>query len=321
MSLQADLNRLAATTGLDAQRAANVLAGTTGLDLVGALNVAAGTRGLELNAVVRLLAATYGGTATMDSGGALGTAIPFGAPAVPAAAVGAVALAAHDAVASTAASASAGAPTAAIAANNATVTAVAGGFTINPTSGSGNLLSASSTSYSLARSGENLVASPTGSYTIGQYLVPDDGENPDLWYVYESFMDFDTSAVTGTISSVTLSLGLASDESVNDFTIEARLYNWGASLTTADWIAGASLGGNTLLATLSTSGIGSAGSYKAMTESGTNFRTNINTSGVTRIVLCSDRHRLGTTPPDHEFVNLDSYDSVSLKPKLVIVTT
>jgi hypothetical protein len=69
--LQAELNRLAGTTGLDSPGAANVIAGTTGLDLVGALNVKAGTTGLEMNGVCRLLAATYGGNAGLDAQGAL----------------------------------------------------------------------------------------------------------------------------------------------------------------------------------------------------------------------------------------------------------
>lgn len=59
--LQAELNRLAGTTGLDAQGAANVYAGTTGLDLVGALNAKAGnTERRELAGVLNQLAGTTG---------------------------------------------------------------------------------------------------------------------------------------------------------------------------------------------------------------------------------------------------------------------
>ena len=59
-SLTDDLNRLAGTTHLAAQGAANVWAGTTHLDLVGALNVKAGTHGLELQGVLNSLAGTHG---------------------------------------------------------------------------------------------------------------------------------------------------------------------------------------------------------------------------------------------------------------------
>lgn len=64
--LQKSMNRVAGTTGLDAQGAANVWAGTTGLDLLGALNVKNGTTGLGLNLVLNNLAGTSG----LDADGA-----------------------------------------------------------------------------------------------------------------------------------------------------------------------------------------------------------------------------------------------------------
>lgn len=71
MELQAELNRLAGTTGLDSAGAANALAGTTGLELVGALNRKAGTAGLELNGACRELARIYDGNPDLDAPGAL----------------------------------------------------------------------------------------------------------------------------------------------------------------------------------------------------------------------------------------------------------
>ncbi len=62
-SVQRDLQRLAATTGRDAQGAANVWAGTTGLALVGALNTKAGNPRAEwksLQGVINQLAGTIG---------------------------------------------------------------------------------------------------------------------------------------------------------------------------------------------------------------------------------------------------------------------
>jgi len=55
MSFQRELNRLASTTGLDAQRVANVLAGTSGKELLFALNKIAGTTGKEFNGVMDLI--------------------------------------------------------------------------------------------------------------------------------------------------------------------------------------------------------------------------------------------------------------------------
>lgn len=67
MSFQKEINRLAGTDGLEAQRVANVLAGTTGKELLYALNVIAGTTGKEFNRVVQLIALENGGDDTKDA--------------------------------------------------------------------------------------------------------------------------------------------------------------------------------------------------------------------------------------------------------------
>ncbi len=70
--LPAELNRLAATTGLDAAGAANAWAGTTNLELVGALNAKAGITDpahmFELNGICNLLSEE---TSLLDAPGAL----------------------------------------------------------------------------------------------------------------------------------------------------------------------------------------------------------------------------------------------------------
>lgn len=83
MSLQADLNRLAGTTGRDAQGAAQVWANRPGLDLLGCLNHKNGSVGLGLVAVCNALAGTsYLG---VDAAAAR---IPSGPPAMRIAYVG-----------------------------------------------------------------------------------------------------------------------------------------------------------------------------------------------------------------------------------------
>ena len=67
MSFQRELNRLAGTDGLEAQRVANILAGTTGKELLYALNVLAGTDGKEFNFVVKLIDENAGGGGTQDA--------------------------------------------------------------------------------------------------------------------------------------------------------------------------------------------------------------------------------------------------------------
>ncbi len=67
MSFQKEINRLAGTDGLEAQRAANVLAGTSGRELLFALNTIAGTTGKEFNGVVKLISLANGGDGTKDA--------------------------------------------------------------------------------------------------------------------------------------------------------------------------------------------------------------------------------------------------------------
>lgn len=309
MTLQADLNRLAGTTGLDAQLAANVWAGTTGRDLVAALNAKNGTTGLELNGVLKALALTYGGNPSMDANGSLATAVATGSPT----------------------SATAGAPDVAMAAANATVSTAAGGttFTINASTQSGYIESSdpvSGNNYAFIREGTvsgGLAAESSGIVLVGQDFAPVDTYYPDREFCYEGFLDFSLASLTGTVSTATLSLGLNSDSSTQGFTVEARTRDWGATLTTGDWVAGSALGALTLLATLASSGIGSTGEYKAMTQSGTALKDAVVAAGAgtLRIILCSDRHRLNNEPGSSEYLIFEEYNHATLKPKLVVVTT
>lgn len=69
-TFNSQLNRLAGTTGLDSDLAANLFAGTQDMACLGALNHAAGTVGLELRAVCNKIA----GTTDLDEVRALATA-------------------------------------------------------------------------------------------------------------------------------------------------------------------------------------------------------------------------------------------------------
>lgn len=173
--------------------------------------------------------------------------------------------------------------------------------------------------YSTARAGASLETGDAAAfYNLGQTW------NGFNYLIYEVFLSFDTSSIPddAVISAVELSLYGNGDLSDTDFDIEARLYDWGASVTTADWVAGASLGGYTLLASRSTSGLSVAG-YNAFTENGSNFRDNINKTGTTSILLCSSRHRAGNTPTGNEYVTFFSTDETGTTkdPKLVVTYT
>ena len=172
-------------------------------------------------------------------------------------------------------------------------------------------LSSASTSYATASSGSGLTLS-TGFLVVGQNRA---GSNRTC---YESFLAFDTSGVVGTIQSATLSIYGSSDLSDTAFTIEARLHDWGATLETADWVAGTSLSSKTLLATFATTGF-STSSYSALVSESA-FAANINQSGTTRLLLCSSRLTTGVDPVGAEFIfaRSSSFTGTANDPKLVI---
>lgn len=152
--------------------------------------------------------------------------------------------------------------------------------------------------YSTARSGSGLFESTTGNIAVGQNVG---------YELHEAFVQFDTSTLSGlTITSATLSLRGVSDNSVNDDTIEARRKDWGPAVTTADWVAGASLSGQTLLASRSTAAWDTGG-YNDFTSDG-NFITNLNTSGTTGIILHGQKQRTNSAPTAGEHVTFRGQD-------------
>lgn len=179
-------------------------------------------------------------------------------------------------------------------------------------------ISSTNSTYSTARSGGTLTADTSGTtVTIGQNF------SSPTYACYEAFFSFDTSFVgfASSVSSATFSLYGNLDWSFTDFTIEARISDWGTSLTTADWVAGASLSALTSVATFATSSTFSTSAYNAFTNVA--FPANINKSGSTRIICYSSRHSGNNTPSSAEYVIAYSADQTgtSNDPKLSITYT
>ena len=171
--------------------------------------------------------------------------------------------------------------------------------------------------YSTARAGSSLTSSTTLIY-VGQVS----GYN-----CLEGFIAFDTSSIPddATITQVELSLYLVSDGSDTDFTVQVHPKTWTPSgLTTADYVPGADIAALTLLASLSSSGIGATGAHKTFTENGSNFRNAINKTGNTELLLASSRHSSGNVPTGNEylwFASEASYAGTATDPKLVVTYT
>ena len=106
------------------------------------------------------------------------------------------------------------------------------------------------------------------------------------YQVQEAFLAFNTSSIPDgdTVSAAVLNLTSQQDQSATDFTLEARLYDWGASLTTADWVT--SLSSQTLLAHRDTASGWTATTAYDLTDDA--FAANVSKTGSTRLLLCSD---------------------------------
>lgn len=174
--------------------------------------------------------------------------------------------------------------------------------------------------YATARSTHSGGTSPSDTATTmvcGQ-------QKPGDFQLYEMFVQFDTSAIDDgdTVSQAVLSLYGTVDLSTTDFTAEARVSDWGASLTTADWIAGESLSSLTRVATHASAGF-TTSAYNDFTEDGLNFRSAVNTTGATRLILVSDRLVAGTEPTGNELWIVSTADETGTTqdPKLVVTHT
>ena len=177
--------------------------------------------------------------------------------------------------------------------------------------------------YASARSGAALYAATGGTVeTFGQMDWSYQGDYwVDQFLVYEFFLSFDTSALTSgaTVSAAVLRVTSADDRTTTDFTIEARLRDWGATLTTADWVAGASLSGLTLLGSYATSGGFTTGTGYDLSD--TAMAANINKTGSTRMLLCSSRTVSGTDPTGEEYVNIRAADYTGTTSDPVLTVT
>lgn len=188
-------------------------------------------------------------------------------------------------------------------------------YTIFGATGDGVIESTNAT-YSTARSGSGLAAT-TVNVIVGQTL---DAGTYGCW---EGFFAFDTSSIVDaeTVTAVTFGMYGLGDFSTTDFTLTAADSNWGATLTTADWVAGASLAGLTTWGTLTSVGWG-VESYNSLTGN-SSFMSGINKTGSTYFLVYSSRHSGNNTPTGTESVQVYGADEAGTTkdPKLDITTS
>jgi hypothetical protein len=185
-------------------------------------------------------------------------------------------------------------------------------YTLDATTNHGYIRSQSST-YNNARAGTGTkTAFATAAHLAGQQNVA------STHYHYQAFLEFDTSSIVGTITSVELKIYVNSVAADNAFTLQARLFDFSTSLTVADWVPGVDTSGDTLLATLA-SGSLSAGSYNSFTNVA--FPANINTAGMTRFYVTTDNFVAGTPPGGNNEEFCWWLSATEANPPQLVVTT
>jgi len=145
----------------------------------------------------------------------------------------------------------------------------------------------SNANYATARAGVGSWYGPdwgAGVMAVGQSLTTALSGDP-LWVCAETFLSFDLP--TGTPSTATLSLYKGGISTAQAFTLEVRAYDFGATVETGDYVAGAGLGSYTLLGSLYCPAAAADGLYEITLDE---------TGMLDHLLLCSDRHRLGNEP-------------------------
>jgi hypothetical protein len=167
-------------------------------------------------------------------------------------------------------------------------------------------LYSSSGTYLTARAGSGVGAS--GSLRFGQLYYG------GVYYDYEGFFDFDTSAIPlgATINSAALSYVHSAYNYA--FTLEARAHDFGASLEAADWVAGADLAGKALVGTLAITDSLAFGTRYSLTCP--DLPASIVKGGHTRIVFSSALMRAGAAPLGYEYAEFRN--AVGERPQLTV---
>ena len=140
-----------------------------------------------------------------------------------------------------------------------------------------------------------------GNLRVGQAQAP--GGSP--YYVYRSFLYFDTSAIPGgdTVTAATLAVKVAVDKTTQDFNLKAYVYDWkpitaGTRDDVFDLGIPGSIGGvaGLLCAAASSSSGKVAGMWHTLALSGGPELAGVIKGGISRFALRSDRDIASTAP-------------------------
>lgn len=191
-------------------------------------------------------------------------------------------------------------------------------------------LASQSNLWTTARSGGPLVTvtDTTAVDVLNEYFF-DTKLGSDFAVAVESFYQFDTSIIPDldvvTAAVISIASRAFGREHTVAWDIEAWSYDFGGTVTTADWVPGGSFGAMTKLASLpESSWVEVDFAYNALTSTGS-FPGAVNKAGYTRLLLCGSVLRTQTTNPTKPWLTRVIYYTMlgtgaAFSPKLVVET-
>jgi hypothetical protein len=187
--------------------------------------------------------------------------------------------------------------------------------TLYPTANSGALFSYDA-AYANARAGTGTLAvQGAGDARIGQRLTTD-----PTYQVWQYELEFDLASIAGaTISAAILSLFVTAVDGTPGYVIEVRMHDYGTSITTADFVAGASLSSKTLVAQWTSANPDTE--YKTFTDVA--MPANLVAGSLNRMILVGARQTSNNAPTDAEYITAyyDNTGGDPTRPKLDITYT
>lgn len=145
------------------------------------------------------------------------------------------------------------------------------------------------------------------------------------YYGYQGFLDFDTSTLgaSASVSSAVLDLYATSRAVAGSsaFDVEVRIYDWGTTLATGDWVAASTLGNQTLVCKKAETSMSTQNQYYSFDDIA--FAANVNKTAETRVVVNSSRLRIGNVPTSTEYQRFSTANAsgTTQDPKLVVTYT
>ena len=160
---------------------------------------------------------------------------------------------------------------------------------------------------------------PKEYFTFGSYYTAG-----PYYEANTACLEFDTSSIgaSSTVTAVVLSLWGANTGPAQAFEAQVKAYDYGTDIEAGDWRTPTQFAALTTLATLAVPGDSSVSTvaYTPFTSNG-NFAAAINKTGLTRLIINSDRFAASTQPSSSERLPTWIDTTSGKEPKLVVTYT